>query len=80
MVSSFAPLNYIGCISATLSTALSDFVSCPALLEVIAADKLYPYWMIGFLGKGYGASKTPYRAFLCTFVLVVAFILIGKII
>ena len=77
LVSAFAPLNYIGCIAATISSAMSDFASCPALLEVIAADKLYPYWMIGFLGKVYGASKQPYRAYVCTFLLVVMFILIG---
>ena len=78
LVSAFAPLNYLGCISATLSTAISDFVSCPALLEVIAADNLYPYWMIGFMGKGYGKSKQPLRAIVFTFLLALAFILIGK--
>ncbi len=78
LVSAFAPLNYVGCFAATISSALSDFVSCPALLEVIAADKLYPYWMVGFWGKGYGPSKTPYRAFAFTFVLALAFVLIGK--
>nr|CAH0110870.1 unnamed protein product [Daphnia galeata] len=51
LVSAYAPLNYVGCFAATLSSALSDFFSCPALLEVIAADKIYPYWMIGFLGN-----------------------------
>ena len=78
LVSAFAPLNYIGCIAATISSALSDFVSCPALLEVIAADKLYPYWMVGFWGEKYGPSKQPYRAFAFTFVLALAFVLIGK--
>ena len=79
LVSAFAPLNYLGCISATLSTAISDFVSCPALLEVIAADNLYPYWMIGFMGKGYGKSKQPLRAIVFTFLLALAFILIGNL-
>lgn len=78
LVSAYAPLNYVGCFAATLSSALSDFFSCPALLEVIAADKIYPYWMIGFLGKGYGVSKTPLRAYACTFILALAFVLIGK--
>jgi solute carrier family 12 sodium/potassium/chloride transporter 2 len=77
LVSAFAPLNYLGCISATLSTALSDFVSCPALIEAMAADNLYPYWMMGFMGKGYGKSKQPLRAIAFTFLLSVAFILIG---
>lgn len=78
LVSAFAPLNYVGCIAATISSALSDFVSCPALLEVIAADKLYPYWMVGFWGKRSGTSNQPYRAFGFTFVLALAFVLIGK--
>ena len=78
LVSAFAPLNYVGCIAATISSALSDFVSCPALLEVIADDKLYPYWMVGIWGKTYGKSKQPLRAFAFTFVLSLAFVLIGK--
>ncbi|EFX79453.1 hypothetical protein DAPPUDRAFT_319556 [Daphnia pulex] len=79
LVSAYAPLNYVGCFAAALSSALSDFVSCPALLEVIAADKLYPYWMVGFWGKGYGPSKQPLRAFAFTFVLALAFVLIAEL-
>nr|CAH0112221.1 unnamed protein product [Daphnia galeata] len=79
LVSAFAPLNYVGCIAATISSALSDFVSCPALLEVIAADKLYPYWMVGIWGKTYGKSKQPLRAFAFTFVLSLAFVLIAEL-
>lgn len=79
LVSAFAPLNYVGCFAATISSALSDFVSCPALIEVIAADKLYPYWLVGFMGKGYGKSQQPYRAYVFTFILALAFVLIGKL-
>jgi solute carrier family 12 sodium/potassium/chloride transporter 2 len=43
----------------------------------MAADNLYPYWMMGFMGKGYGKSKQPLRAIAFTFLLSVAFILIG---
>ena len=78
LVSAYAPLNYVGCFAATISSALSDFVSCPTLLLVIAEDKLYPYWMVGFFGKTYGPSKTPYRAFAFTFILAWAFVLIGR--
>ena len=78
LISAYAPLNYVGCFAATISSALSDFVSCPALLKVIAYDKLYPYWMVGFLGKPYGVSKQPLRAYAFTFVLALAFVLIGK--
>ena len=79
LISAFAPLNYAGCMSATISTALSDFVSSPALIEVIAADKLYPYWLVGFMGKSYGKFKQPLRAFGVTFLLSLAFVLIGNL-
>ena len=58
LISAFAPLNYLGCISATLSSALSEFVSCPALLKVIAADKLYPYYDDWFYGQRIWKIKT----------------------
>ncbi|EFX62925.1 hypothetical protein DAPPUDRAFT_67555, partial [Daphnia pulex] len=79
LVSAFAPLSYVGCFAATLSSALTDFFSCVALLQVIAADKLYPYWLIGFLGKGYGVSKQPLRAYACTFIIALAFVLIAEL-
>jgi solute carrier family 12 sodium/potassium/chloride transporter 2 len=79
LISAFSPLNYLGCISATFSSALSEFVSCPELLKVIAADNLYPYWMVGFFGIGYGKSKQPVNAIAFTFLLSLAFVLIGNI-
>ncbi|XP_046651527.1 bumetanide-sensitive sodium-(potassium)-chloride cotransporter-like isoform X2 [Daphnia pulicaria] len=79
LISAFSPLNYLGCISATFSSALSEFVSCPELLKVIAADNLYPYWMVGFFGIGYGKSKQPVNAIAFTFLLSLAFVLIAKL-
>jgi solute carrier family 12 sodium/potassium/chloride transporter 2 len=78
LISAFGPLNYAGCFAATLSSALASFVSCPALLVVIGKDNLYPYWMVGFLAKGYGKSREPVVAFAFTFVLALIFVLIGK--
>ena len=69
--------NYAGCFAATLSSSLASYVSCPKLLQVIADDNLYPYWMVGVLGKGYGQGKEPYRAYAFTFVLALTFVLIG---
>lgn len=77
LISGFGPLNYAGCFAATLSSALASYVSCPKLLQVIADDKLYPYWLVGILGKGYGKSKEPIRAYAFTFVLALVFVLIG---
>lgn len=78
LISGFGPLNYAGCFAATLSSALASYVSCPKLLQVIAEDNLYPYWLVGVLGKGYGKSKEPLRAYAFTFVLALIFVLIGK--
>lgn len=78
LISGFGPLNYAGCFAATLSSALASYVSCPKLLQVIADDKLYPYWLVGILGKGYGKAKEPLRAYAFTFLLALVFVLIGK--
>jgi hypothetical protein len=78
LISAYGPLNYAGCFAATLSSALASFVSCPKLLEVIGQDNLYPYWLVGFLAKGYGKSNEPVLAYAFTFVLALVFILIGR--
>ena len=78
LVSGFGPLNYAGCFAATLSSSLASYVSCPKLLQVIADDNVYPYWLVGVLGKGYGKGREPYRAYAFTFVLALAFVLVGE--
>lgn len=78
LISAYGPLNYAGCFAATLSSALASFVSCPKLLEVIGQDNLYPYWLVGFLAKGYGKSNEPVLAHAFTFVLALVFLLIGR--
>ncbi len=78
LISGFGPLNYAGCFAATLSSSLASYVSCPKLLQVIADDNVYPYWLVGVLGKGYGKGREPYRAYAFTFVLALAFVLVGE--
>ena len=34
LMSAWAPLNHAGCFAATLSTALSSYISCPKLMQV----------------------------------------------
>jgi len=80
LISAYGPLNYAGCFAATLSSALASFISCPKLLEVIGQDNLYPYWLVGFLAKGYGKSNEPVLAYAFTFVLALIFILIGRLV
>lgn len=79
LISAFGPLNYAGCFASTLSTALASFISCPKLLQVIGDDGLFPYWMVGCMTKGYGKEKEPHLAYLFTFLVCIAFILVGTL-
>lgn len=78
LISAYGPLNYAGIFAATLSSSLASFVSCPQLLKVIGDDGLYPYWLVGFMAKGYGKSQEPHLAYLFTFVVSLIFVLIGN--
>ncbi len=77
LISGFGPLNYAGCFAATFGSALASYVSCPKLLQMISDDEIFPHYLVGFLGKGYGKSKEPLRAYALTFILALAFVLIG---
>ncbi|XP_013923162.1 PREDICTED: solute carrier family 12 member 3-like [Thamnophis sirtalis] len=78
MVSAYSPLITAGIFAATLSSALACLVSAPKVFQCLCQDNLYP--LIGFFAKGYGKNKEPLRAYGLTFILAVAFILIGKLI
>ncbi|ETE69997.1 Solute carrier family 12 member 3, partial [Ophiophagus hannah] len=75
MVSAFSPLITAGIFAATLSSALACLVSAPKVFQCLCQDNLYP--LIGFFAKGYGKNKEPLRAYALTFILAIAFILIG---
>uniref|UniRef100_A0A8C5Q107 Solute carrier family 12 member 3 n=1 Tax=Leptobrachium leishanense TaxID=445787 RepID=A0A8C5Q107_9ANUR len=77
MVSGFAPLVTAGIFGATLSSALACLVSAPKVFQCLCKDNLYP--LIGFFGKGYGKNNEPVRGYLLTFLIAVAFILIGEL-
>ncbi|CAH2324555.1 solute carrier family 12 member 3 [Pelobates cultripes] len=77
MVSGFAPLVTAGIFGATLSSALACLVSAPKVFQCLCKDNLYP--LIGFFGKGYGKNNEPIRGYLLTFLIAVAFILIGEL-
>ena len=77
LISGFGPLNYAGCFAATFGSALASYVSCPKLLQMISDDEIFPHYLVGCLGKGYGKSKEPLRAYALTFILALAFVLIG---
>ncbi|XP_063894987.1 bumetanide-sensitive sodium-(potassium)-chloride cotransporter [Helicoverpa armigera] len=75
LVSGFGPLIYGGCFAATLSSALASLVSAPKVFQALCQDKLYPY--LEFFAKGYGQNNEPVRGYVLTFVIAVAFILMG---
>ncbi|XP_053303974.1 solute carrier family 12 member 3-like [Spea bombifrons] len=77
MVSAFSPLITAGIFAATLSSALACLVSAPKVFQCLCKDKLYPF--IGFFGKGYGKNNEPLRAYILTFVIAIAFILIAEL-
>lgn len=76
MMSLWGPFIYAGCFAATLSTALTNLLSVPRLVQALGIDRIYPGLI--FFSKGYGKNKEPYRGYVLTFFISVAFLLIGK--
>ncbi|KAJ3641069.1 hypothetical protein Zmor_027592 [Zophobas morio] len=77
LVSWVGPIIYAGCFAATLSSALASLVSAPKVFQALCKDKLYPG--IEWFAKGYGKNNEPIRGYILTFVIAVAFILIGQL-
>ncbi|XP_062404842.1 solute carrier family 12 member 1 [Sardina pilchardus] len=77
MVSGFGPLIIAGTFSATLSSALASLVSAPKVFQALCKDKIYKG--LGIFAKGYGKNNEPIPGYALTFVIAVAFILIGDL-
>lgn len=77
IMSSWWPLIYAGCFAATLSTALTNLLSVPRLIQALGIDRIYPGLI--FFSKGYGKHGEPYRGYVLTFVVSVAFLLIAEL-
>lgn len=77
VMSSWGPLIYAGCFAATLSTALTNLLSVPRLIQALGVDKIYPGLI--FFSKGYGKNNEPYRGYVLTFFVSASFLLIGTI-
>ncbi|XP_028984649.1 solute carrier family 12 member 1 isoform X2 [Betta splendens] len=77
MVSGFGPLIIAGTFSATLSSALASLVSAPKVFQALCKDNIYK--ALHFFAKGYGKNNEPIRGYVLTFVISVAFILIGDL-
>ncbi|XP_011179671.1 bumetanide-sensitive sodium-(potassium)-chloride cotransporter isoform X2 [Zeugodacus cucurbitae] len=77
LVSGFGPLIYAGCFAAAISSALASLVSAPKVFQALCKDELYP--KIVWFAKGYGKNNEPFRGYVLTFIIAVAFILIGEL-
>ncbi|XP_067352021.1 solute carrier family 12 member 1 isoform X2 [Channa argus] len=77
MVSGFGPLIIAGIFSATLSSALTSLVSAPKVFQALCKDNIYK--ALYFFAKGHGKNNEPIRGYVLTFVISVAFILIGDL-
>ncbi|KAJ8946616.1 hypothetical protein NQ318_007219 [Aromia moschata] len=77
IMSSWWPLIYAGCFAATLSTALTNLLSVPRLIQALGIDKIYPGLI--FFSKGYGKHGEPYRGYVLTFIVSTAFLLIADL-
>lgn len=77
LMSLWGPLIYAGCFAATLSTALTNLLSVPRLIQALGQDRIYPGLI--YFSKGYGKSGEPYRGYVLTFAVAALFLLIGKV-
>uniref|UniRef100_A0A8C9SXY2 Solute carrier family 12 member 1 n=1 Tax=Scleropages formosus TaxID=113540 RepID=A0A8C9SXY2_SCLFO len=77
MVSGFGPLITAGTFSATLSSALASLVSAPKVFQALCKDNIYK--ALHFFAKGHGKNNEPFRGYVLTFLIAVAFILIGDL-
>ncbi|XP_047996146.1 bumetanide-sensitive sodium-(potassium)-chloride cotransporter-like [Leguminivora glycinivorella] len=76
-MSLWAPLIYGGCWAATLSTALTNLLSVPRLIQALGIDHIYPGLI--FFSKPYGKHGEPYRGYVLTFLVSLLFLLIADL-
>ncbi|KAH8407263.1 hypothetical protein KR222_011792 [Zaprionus bogoriensis] len=76
-MSLWGPLIYAGCFAATLSTALTNLLSVPRLVQALGIDQIYPGLI--FFSKPYGKHGEPYRGYVLTFLISTSFLLIGEL-
>uniref|UniRef100_A0AAQ4NZW5 Solute carrier family 12 member 1 n=1 Tax=Gasterosteus aculeatus aculeatus TaxID=481459 RepID=A0AAQ4NZW5_GASAC len=62
---------------ATLSSALASLVSAPKVFQALCKDNIYK--ILHFFAKGYGKNNEPIRGYVLTFIISVAFILVGNL-
>lgn len=76
LISGFGPLIIAGTFSATLSSALASLVSAPKVFQALCKDNIFK--ILHFFAKGHGKNNEPIRGYILTFIISVAFIVIGQ--
>ncbi|XP_004929740.2 bumetanide-sensitive sodium-(potassium)-chloride cotransporter isoform X1 [Bombyx mori] len=77
LMSAWGPFIYAGCWAATLSTALTNLLSVPRLIQALGVDRIYPGLI--FFSKPYGRHGEPYRGYVLTFFVSLLFLLIANL-
>ncbi|EDW68151.1 bumetanide-sensitive sodium-(potassium)-chloride cotransporter [Drosophila virilis] len=77
LMSLWGPLIYAGCFAATLSTALTNLLSVPRLVQALGIDQIYPGLI--YFSKPYGKHGEPYRGYVLTYFISTSFLLIGEL-
>ncbi|CAH0588109.1 unnamed protein product [Chrysodeixis includens] len=77
LMSAWGPFIYGGCWAATLSTALTNLLSVPRLIQALGVDRIYPGLI--FFSKPYGKHGEPYRGYVLTFFVSLLFLLIADL-
>uniref|UniRef100_A0A182K547 Bumetanide-sensitive sodium-(Potassium)-chloride cotransporter n=1 Tax=Anopheles christyi TaxID=43041 RepID=A0A182K547_9DIPT len=77
LISLTSAITYAGCWAATLSTALTNILSVPRLIQALGIDRIYPGLI--FFSKGYGKHGEPYRGYGLVFLVSLVFILIADL-
>uniref|UniRef100_A0A182FSH2 Bumetanide-sensitive sodium-(Potassium)-chloride cotransporter n=1 Tax=Anopheles albimanus TaxID=7167 RepID=A0A182FSH2_ANOAL len=77
LISLTSAITYAGCWAATLSTALTNILSVPRLIQALGIDRIYPGLI--FFSKGYGKHGEPYRGYGLVFFVSLIFILIADL-
>ncbi|XP_058058026.1 bumetanide-sensitive sodium-(potassium)-chloride cotransporter-like [Anopheles bellator] len=77
LISLTSAITYAGCWAATLSTALTNILSVPRLIQALGIDRIYPGLI--FFSKGYGKHGEPYRGYGLVFLVSLIFIIIADL-
>jgi solute carrier family 12 (sodium/potassium/chloride transporter), member 2 len=70
-------LIYAGCFAATLSTALTNLLSVPRLIQALGTDRIFPGLI--FFSKGYGKENEPYRGYVLTCIISILFLVFADL-